>query len=139
MQKKSLGRGLEDITDIFISQQKDRIPANDSIWEDKIKVDDGPLSGKLENTTEDCGSACEITEHITINKNLAYSNTPDVQESIVNSLFKYLRQNYKIKKIELAKVSRVSKPGMTNTIQENIFICMQAETKNGNQGGEKIK
>jgi len=177
MQKKSLGRGLEDITDIFISQKKKSIPVNDSISKDSIKVidgsdpnylnrelkasitatedseisangkrhsvndnnsntepsyqydypgkDGGPTNGKLENAATDCSTACEITEHVTINKNMEYLNTPDVQKSVVNSLFKYLRQNYKIKKLELAKVNKVSKPGMTNIIEENILIYIK--------------
>ena len=33
MEKKSLGRGLEDIADIFISQKKENIPADDSTSE----------------------------------------------------------------------------------------------------------
>ena len=38
MEKKRLGRGIEDIADIFLSQTKENIPAKDLISENAKKV-----------------------------------------------------------------------------------------------------
>jgi hypothetical protein len=184
MEKKSLGRGLEDIADIFISQKKEIDPTNDSLLVNPSKVvdganskyanqaseadtpvpengnittigarynadnnnanpepsyqhvhpgrDDGLETGKHENAPKDCTNTCEISEHITINKKIGHLNTEDVQKNIVNSLFQHLGQNYELKKIELAKVSEVSRPGMKNIIEENVLIYIKGEGKSGN-------
>jgi hypothetical protein len=183
MQKKSLGRGLEDISNIFISQKKESLPANDSISEDSRMVVDGSIpedtneaseinlptqenediiaamdrqnadsnnsntepsyqfdhprsddaqrAGNHENVLKDRSNSCQITEHITINKNIAYSNTPDVQQNIVKSLFQYLGQNYEINKVELTKVNQISKSGTTRIIDENILIYRKDGAKSG--------
>jgi TusA-related sulfurtransferase len=177
VEKKSLGRGLEDITDIFISQKKATIPPDDSPSEnlreavgescpghvfatsaesmsfseddiitvigEKLKVNrncpntkhslEHDLSAKaddlqirnMKNTPEDCPDICEITEHVTSKKKLEYLNTPDVQQKIEKSLFQYLRQNYKIKTIELVRVNEVSRPGIKNRIEENLLIYIK--------------
>jgi len=177
MEKKSLGRGLEDIADIFISQKKDTVSPDDfrpenrreavgeswpghsfaapeesmsfseddiiTVIDERLKVTrncrnaDHPLerdlSGKeddlrtrnKENTPEDCPDVCEITEHVTSRKKLGYFNTPDVQKTIVNSLFLHLRQNYSIKNIELVKVNQVSRPGVKNRVEENVSIYIK--------------
>ena len=183
MQKKHLGRGLEDITNIFISQKTESDATNDSIpadpqtvvdgskpeitnkasevnvpisendkisamvdrqnegdqnskpepfyLYDQVGKDDGHRSQYSDNSPNDCANDCEITEHVSINRNMAFSNTPEVQQNIVNSLFQYLGQKYEIKKIELAKENSVAKPGMTNIIKENILIYIKKGAKNG--------
>ena len=177
MEKKSLGRGLEDIADIFISQKKENIPADDStsenvremvgksypdhsfedsersmsfseddiitVIDERLRVTrncrntEHPLERDLagreddirtrnkENTPEDCPGVCEITEHVTSRKKLGYFNTPDVQKTIINSLFLHLRQNYSIKNIELVKVNQLSRPGVKNRVEENVSIYIK--------------
>jgi hypothetical protein len=165
MEKKSLGRGIEDIADIFISQKKENVPArssatanarkavgesahedgNVSTIDERIKVtrnyfssehplkhdpterNDAPGIRSIENSLKDRPDACEIEEHVTSIKKIGYLNTPHVQENIVNSLSQHLRRNYNIKKIELAKVSEVSRPGMKNLTEKNILIYVKEE------------
>jgi hypothetical protein len=83
---------------------------------------DAPGIKSIENSSKDRPDACEIEEHVTSIKKIGYLNTPDVQENIVKSLSQHLRRNYNIKKIELAKVSEVSRPGMENLTEKNILI-----------------
>ncbi len=179
MEKKSLGRGLEDIADIFISQKKENTPRDDasiknvkdvvggyypanafegskpsnSLPEEDIRPltderfnvpmdhlnseqffehdypgrGDSPRSSQMEVTPEDHEDVCEITEHITSTKKMAYLNTADVQKNIIKSLSQHLRQNYNIKNIELVKVNEVSRPGMKNIVQENILIYIKEQ------------
>jgi hypothetical protein len=182
MDNKRLGRGLEDIADIFISQKKENIPADGSrsvsareaAWAphaghshaepgrrmpdnengittatvEKIKIagncpstkktlehdqserDGDQETRRIEIPAKDCPDVCEITEHVTSKKKMGYLNTPETQQIIAKSLFQYLRQNYTIRKIELSKVSEVSRPGMKNQIEENILIYIK-EGENG--------
>jgi len=177
MEHKRLGRGLEDITDIFISQKKENNPADSSRSQNTREAagtshpahspaepercipgnENGPLlenakndnvvgncleqkntlkqnrseqvgdqeTRRIETKTPDFSDVCEITEHVTSKKKMAYLDTPETQQIIANSLFQYLRQNYTIRKIELSKVSEVSRPGMTNQIEENILIYIK--------------
>jgi hypothetical protein len=177
MEHKRLGRGLEDIADIFISQKKENKPADDSrsqngreaagishpvhspadpeqrasgnengiilanvmndsmtenhrnqkntLKQNQSQPDVDQETSRIETKPQDDPDVCEITEHVTSKKKMAYSDTPETQEIIANSLFKYLRQNYTIRKIELFKVSEVSRPGMTNQIDENILIYIK--------------
>ena len=179
MEKKSLGRGIEDIADLYISQKNENIPADDSISEkvrkvvgeyypehsfkesegsmsfsdddiikaidEKLKVTknsfnterplEHDLSGRdsdfrtnnIEDTLEDCQDVCEIIEQVKSMKKMGYLNTPDVQQYITNSLFQHLHQNYNIKKIELVKVSEMSRPGMKKMIEENILIYIKED------------
>lgn len=177
MEKKSLGRGLEDITDIFISQQKETIPPDDftpenlrevvgdsdsghsiaasegsmSFSEDdiitvvgeRLKVnrnclntdrpvehdlpgrDDDLQARNIKNTLQESPDVCEITEHVISKKKVGYLNTHDVQQNIVTSLFRHLRQNYDIKTVELVKVNEVPHPGIKKRIEENILIYIK--------------
>ena len=179
MEKKSLGRGLEDIADIFMSQKKENFYSDDSasehvkeaagetdlehsggdsggsmpfseddiitIVDERLKVnrncfssarpsahdlsesDEDLRTGNIENTPEDCPDVCEITQNVTSNKKLGYSNTPDGQQNIVKSLFRHLRQDFIVKRIELVKKDEVSRPGMKKKIEENISIYIKGE------------
>jgi len=179
MEKKSLGRGIEDITDIFLSKKKEDIPADYSTSEkvkeivdesypehsfkeskgsmsfseddiikaidEKLKVTrnsfgterplENDLSGKdkdfrtnnIEDTLEDRPDVCEIIEHVTNKKQIGYINSPNVQQNLINSLFQRLHQNYDIKKIELVKVTEMSRPGVRNIIEENILIYIKED------------
>lgn len=179
MEKKRLGRGFEDIADVFISQKRENSPLHDSPSEsiggmvgescpersyedpkerksfseddiitvigERLKVTrnrpgtEGPLeqdlSGKVggfqarkgETTPEDCRDGCEVTEHVASKKKIKYVNTPDVQQKMVKSLSRHLDRNYHLKKIELVKLTEISRPGMKKMVEENILIYIQEE------------
>lgn len=109
MEKKSLGRGLDDISDIFLSTRKDK-------QEDKNKL--GGFSSDSDNTE----IKCEIEEDVIVRRNIAYPNTPYAQQDILKSLSKHLEENYSVKRIELRKTDRISQPGIKKSIEERITI-----------------
>jgi len=179
MEKKRLGRGLDDIADIFISQKKEKPPPDDytsengreavgksypghtdeasegnmsfsendiiTVIDKRLKVTgnclkterpiEHDLSGSaddfksknMETRPEDSSDICETTEHVVSQKKMEFLNTPDAQQNIIKSLSQHLRQNYKIKNIELVKVNKTIQPGINNLIEENIAICIKKE------------
>jgi hypothetical protein len=65
---------------------------------------------------------CEIEEHVNIRRNIAYPDTSNAQKDILNSFSRHLEDNYRIKRIELKKTDRMSRPGMKKCRQENITL-----------------
>jgi hypothetical protein len=116
MEKKSLGRGLDDISNMFLSPRKDeKIPEANS---------DHEFVGN--NTSSDnTEPLCEIEENVSVRRNIAYPNTPNSQQDILKSFSRHLEDNYRIKRIELRKTDRMSRPGMKKCIEEKITIFIQ--------------
>jgi len=142
MEKKSLGRGLEDIADIYISQKSETNAHSGSSPEGVKDVVGGyypwhPLDGasgsmsipETDASAKNSPDICVTTEHVTSKKEIGYVNTPEVQQNIIKSLSQYLRRNYSIKHIELVKESQVSQPGHTKVIEENISIHIQPDSE----------
>lgn len=113
MEKKRLGRGLDDISNLFLTPGKDeKIPEENA--------DHGIAGNKtVSDTTE---PLCEIEEHVSIRRNIAYPDTSNAQKDILNSFSRHLEDNYRIKRIELKKTDRMSRPGMKKCRQENITL-----------------
>ena len=80
------------------------------------------VKGKSSDNTE---INCEIEDHVIVRRNIAYPNTPDVQQNILNSLSKHLEDNYHIKSIALAKTDEVSQPGRKKFVEEEITIFIK--------------
>lgn len=122
MEKKSLGRGLDDISNMFLTPRKEeKIP--------EAKTDHEFLGN---NTSSDnTEPLCEIEEHVSVRRNLAYPNTPNSQQDILKSFSKHLEENYRIKRIELRKTDRMSRPGMKKCIEEKITLFIQGGEDHG--------
>jgi hypothetical protein len=75
---------------------------------------------------------CEIEENVSVRRNIAYPNTSNSQQNILKSFSRHLEENYSIKRIELRKTDRMSRPGMKKCIQENITIFIQGGADHGN-------
>ncbi len=82
MEKKSLGRGLEDIADIFISQNKQNIPTADSTSENMRKVVNESSPGHSFAASEESVSFSEddiitvINERLRVNRNCLNTERP---------------------------------------------------------------
>ncbi len=116
MEKRSLGRGFEDISNFFLSSSKSTETQN--IEQDIIAPEKKPSEETVEST-------CEIEENITVRKNIAFLNTPKAQEHILNTLSKHIKDNYHIKSIELRKKSKKAQPGKKNSIEEKITLYIK--------------
>jgi hypothetical protein len=123
MERKSLGRGLDDISNMCLSPRKDN-----KILEEN--ADRGVVGNKtFSDNTE---PPCEIEENVSVRRNIAYPNTSNSQQNILKSFSRHLEENYSIKRIELRKTDRMSRPGMKKCIQENITIFIQGGADHGN-------
>lgn len=177
MEKSRLGRGLEDITDIFISQQKDVSRHQDvsvhnvkdviggyypsrsrhkSLGRESSSEDENldginnsvtakenrsdsynhpeqrifnretqPDNERTKIAMESDSSQCEIIEHISRKKEIAYPATDDAQLRLREKLTEYLDDNFNIRLIELEKKEEMSQSGMHQTKQDLIRICMK--------------
>ena len=123
MGKKRLGRGLDDISNMCLSPRKDN----------KILEENAGHGVVGDTTSSDTTEAprCEIEEHVSVRRNIAYPNTPNSKQDILNSFSKHLEENYRIKRIELRKTDRISRPGMKKCIEENITIFIQGGADHG--------
>jgi hypothetical protein len=123
MEKKRLGRGLDDISNLFLSSRKDKqIPEENA--------DHGVEGNKtFSDTAED--PPCDIEENVSVRRNIAYPDTSNAQQYILKSFSKHLEENYRIKRIELRKTDRISRPGMKKCRQEKITIFIQGGADHG--------
>jgi hypothetical protein len=122
MEKKRLGRGLDDISNLFLSPRKDKKLAEEN-------ADHGVVENKtFSDTTE---PLCEIEENVSVRRNIAYPDTSNSQQDILKSFSRHLEENYRIKRIELRKTDRMSRPGMKKCRQENITIFIQGGADHG--------
>ena len=122
MEKKRLGRGLDDISNLFLTPRKDKKNPEENA--------DHEVAGNttVSDTTE---PLCEIEEHVSVRRNIAYPNTPNSKQDILNSFSRHIEENYRIKRIELKKTDRISRPGMKKCIQEKITIFIQGGADHG--------
>ena len=183
MEKKSLGRELEDISDIFLSTRKDKKKLEEFSSEklrdatcescariisdsnkapkckiftfenkkygvrymDTVSLTSGSyceyfkpvlqenadkrfaVKGTSSDNTE---IKCEIEENVIVRRNIAYPNTTNTQQEILKSLSRHLEENYSVKRIELTKTDRISKPGMKKSIEERITIYIYGGVRN---------
>jgi hypothetical protein len=122
MEKKRLGRGLDDISNMFLTPRKDK-KTPEANAEDGV-AEDSPLS---DNTKP----LCDIEEHVSIRRNIAYPDTSDAQQDMLNAFSRHLEENYRIKRIELRKADQISRPGMEKYVEEKITIFIQGGADHG--------
>lgn len=139
MEKKSLGRGLEHISDIFLSTEKKiRLPSektrpddpgNDTRPESADPPAPGeaiaPLSDMDENDAFLATDMCEVEEKVMIEKNIAYPQAPESQKKIIKLLCRHLEADYSIKRIELIKNNKDYRPGKNKLTEEKICIYLE--------------
>ena len=102
MDKKGSGRGLEEISNIFLSTK--------------------------ENPTENSHQAedqCEIQETVTVRKKLAFYNDENVQKNMARSLSKHIEEGYNIRRIYLQKYEDISTPGSRTHKREDVIISLK--------------
>ena len=102
MEKKNLGRGLEEISNIFLST-KENIDENLNHDEDQ----------------------CEIQETVTVRKKLAFYNDENVQKNMAKSLSRHIEKGYNIKRIYLQKNEDISTPGSRIHKKEDVIISIK--------------
>lgn len=120
MEKKSLGRGLDDISNLFLSTRKDKKILQGNA-DDRIVVN--------RTSSDNTETQCEIEENVIVRRNIVYPNTSNSQQDILKSFSKHLEENYSIKSIELRKTDRMSRPGMKKCIEEKITIFIHGGVK----------
>ena len=105
MEKKSSGRGLEEISNIFLSTRK--------------------------NATEishHAGDQCEIQETVTVRKKFAFYNDENVQKNMARSLSKHIEEGYNIRRIYLRKKEDISTPGSTIHKKKDVIISIKSSS-----------
>lgn len=101
MEKKSLGRGLEDISNIFLS-----------------------TSDKTKENSRQAEDQCEIEETVTVRKKLAFQNNENVQQNMIRALSKHLEEGYSIRRVDLKKIEDISKPRSRVRREEEVIISI---------------
>jgi hypothetical protein len=102
MEKKGLERGLQEISNIFLSAGK-----------------------KGEATSHLPGHQCEIEETVTVRKKLSFYYHNNVQQDIKKSLIKHLEEGYQLTRVCLQKNETVSKPENKIHTEEEIIISIK--------------
>lgn len=105
MEKKSSGKGLEEISNIFLSTKEN---ANENL----------PQTEKQ----------CEVQETVTIRKKLAFYNDENVQKNMARSLSKHIEKGYNIRRIYLQKNEDISNPGNRIHRKENVIISIKSSS-----------
>jgi hypothetical protein len=120
MEKKSLGRGLDDISDVFLSTRKNKKIPQGNAGHGFV------VNKSFSDNTE---PRCEIEEHVIVRKNIAYPDTLNSQQYVLRLFSKYLEEKYLIKSIELRKTDRKSRPGIKKLREEKIIIFIHGKDK----------
>ena len=105
MEKKGSGRGLEEISSIFLSTKEN--------------------TGENSHQTED---QCEIQETVTVRKKLAFYNDENVQKNMARSLSRHIEKGYNIRRIYLQKNEDVSTPGNRIHRKESVIISIKSSS-----------
>ncbi len=139
MENKRLGRGLEHISDIFLSTEKETRCPLEKTRTDPSEMEAGvqstapsgpeaetdPLDAGEDSNTDWLTDLCEVEEKIMIEKNIAYPPAPDTQKKIIKMLCRHLEADYSIKRIELVRNNKNSRPGKNKVTEEKICIYLE--------------
>ena len=158
MEKKSLGRGLEDISNIFLSTG-DKAKENFHQAEEQCEVEetvtarkklafknDGIEKKSLGRDLEDIANLflstgdktkengrqaeeqCEIEETVTVRKKIAFKNNGNVQQNMLKALSKHLEEGYSIRRVDLTKIEDISKPRSRVRREEEVIISINGRS-----------
>jgi len=103
MEKKSSARGLEEISNIFLSTRKNE--------------------NEMSHPAED---QCDIRETVTVRKKLAFYNDENVQKNMARSLSRHIEEGYNIRRIHLRKNEDISAPGNTIHKTEDVILSIKS-------------
>ena len=184
MAKKSLGRGLDDISNIFLSVPTDKKILsgfsskklrdatceccthifNDPNNVSKCKIFNihnekygvrymetvsstsgsycqyfEPVSPKKEDNDsgvteippDQTEIQCDIEENVSVQRNIAFPDTPEGQKNLLKSFSKHLEQNYSVMRIELTRSDTITQPGIKKCTTEIVTIFIHGGTVNG--------
>jgi hypothetical protein len=102
MENKRLERGLEEISNIFLS-----------------------AGNKTEDVSHGQANPYEIEETVTVRKKLSFYNHTDVQQNIKKSLAKHLEEGYQLRRVCLQKNETVSKSKSKIHSEEEVIISIK--------------
>lgn len=102
MEKKGLGGGLEEISNIFLS-----------------------VGEKAKEVSHPSENQCEIEETVAVRKKLAFYNDDNVQQNIQRSLAEHLELGFHISRIYLQKHEATSSPGSKTHRKEDVIISIK--------------
>jgi hypothetical protein len=102
MENKRLERGLEKISNIFLSAGE-----------------------KAENASHGPENQYEIEETVTVRKKLFFYNHTDVQQNIKKSLARHLEEGYQLIRVCLQKNETVSKSKSQIHSEEEVIISIK--------------
>ena len=102
MEKKRLERGLEEISNIFLSS-----------------------GDKAEKTSHPPEHQCKIEETVTVRKKLIFYDHDNVQQKINKSLAQHLEEGYQLKRVCLQKREAISKPQNEIYKEEEVIIVVE--------------
>ena len=102
MENKHFERGLEEISNIFLSGGK-----------------------KADSTLYRPETQCEIEETVSVRKKLSFYNDDNVQQTIKKSLAKHLEEGYQLTRVCLQKNETVSKPKNKIIREEEVIISIK--------------
>jgi len=102
MEKKGLGSGIEEISNIFLSAGE-----------------------KIKETSHPSEDQCEIEETVAVSKKLAFYNDDNVQQNIQRSLAEHLEQGFHIRRIYLQKHEAISSPGSKIHRKKDVIISIK--------------
>jgi hypothetical protein len=102
MDNRRLEKGLEEISNIFLSAGK-----------------------KGENTSHRPGNQCETEETVTVRRKLFFCDHNNVQQNIKTSLAKHLEGGYQLTRIRLQKNETVSTPKNKIHREEEVIISVE--------------
>jgi hypothetical protein len=105
MGKKSLERGLKEISTIFLSAKEN-------------------TNGNLLQAQDQC----EVQETVTIRKKLAFYNDENVQKNMARSLSKHIEEGYNIQRIYLQKYENISTPERRTHKKEDVIISIKSSS-----------
>jgi hypothetical protein len=116
MERKSLGRGIEDISNVYMSDRKDnKTPGGFSSKKYRVK-EPLPDNAKIE---------CRIEESVAVRRTIAYPSLPNAQQNILKALSRHLDENFSITSIDLRKTDEILRPGKMKSINEAVTICIE--------------
>jgi hypothetical protein len=122
MEKKRLGRGLDDISNMFLTPRKDKKNLEENADHEVVGNKTSP---------DNVEPPCEIEENVSVRRHIAYPNTSNSQQDILKSFSRHLEEDYIIRSIELRKTDRMSRPGMKKCIEEKITIFIHKGADHG--------
>ena len=141
MHKKSLGRGFEEISNIFLSADGEKeseqcgVRSLDAIGSSYAKNREHfrPLVlGKIDKHeagetgySHQAENQCEVEETAKIRKTIAFQNDENAQQNMRSALSRHLKEGYGIRRVELKKIEENSEPRNRVRIEKDVSIFLK--------------